>query len=65
MLALASLLERLRDDPGTVGKRYQLSARLDTAAAAGGATAARRGRRGAALPASTRPTRSGSASRCG
>jgi hypothetical protein len=29
MLALASLLERLRDDPGTVGKRYQLSARLD------------------------------------
>ena len=29
MLALASLLVRLRDDPGTVGKRYQLSARLD------------------------------------
>jgi ABC-type lipoprotein release transport system permease subunit len=29
MLALASLLERLRDDPGTVGKRYQLTARLD------------------------------------
>jgi hypothetical protein len=27
MLALASLLERLRDDPGTVGKRYQLTAR--------------------------------------
>ena len=26
MLALASLLERLRDDPGTVGKRYQLTA---------------------------------------
>ena len=25
MLALASLLERLRDDPGTVGKRYQLT----------------------------------------
>src|SRR6185437_14625789 len=24
MLALASLLERLRTDPGTVGKRYQL-----------------------------------------
>ena len=30
MLALASLLVRLRDDPGTVGKRYQLTARLDT-----------------------------------
>jgi len=29
MLALASLLERLRDDPGTVGKRYQLSAQVD------------------------------------
>ena len=29
MLALASLLVRLRDDPGTVGKRYQLTARLD------------------------------------
>jgi ABC-type lipoprotein release transport system permease subunit len=29
MLALAALLERLRDDPGTVGKRYQLTARLD------------------------------------
>jgi ABC-type lipoprotein release transport system permease subunit len=29
MLALASLLERLRDDPGTVGKRYQLTAALD------------------------------------
>jgi ABC-type lipoprotein release transport system permease subunit len=29
MLALASLLERLRDDPGTVGKRYQLTARID------------------------------------
>ena len=29
MLALASLLERLRDDPGTVGKRYELTARLD------------------------------------
>jgi hypothetical protein len=28
MLALASLLERLRDDPGTVGKRYQLTVRL-------------------------------------
>ena len=26
MLALASLLERLREDPGTVGKRYQLTA---------------------------------------
>jgi ABC-type lipoprotein release transport system permease subunit len=29
MLALASLLDRLRDDPGTLGKRYQLAARLD------------------------------------
>ncbi|HET6548553.1 MAG TPA: ABC transporter permease [Solirubrobacter sp.] len=29
MLALASLLERLRDDPGTVGKRYQLAVALD------------------------------------
>jgi hypothetical protein len=29
MLALASLLERLRDDPGTIGKRYELTARLD------------------------------------
>jgi putative ABC transport system permease protein len=28
MLALASLLERLRDDPGTLGKRYQVSAQL-------------------------------------
>jgi ABC-type antimicrobial peptide transport system permease subunit len=27
MLSLASLLERLRDDPGTVGKRYSLVAR--------------------------------------
>ena len=31
MLALASLLERLRDDPGTVGKRYQLTVQLDRA----------------------------------
>jgi hypothetical protein len=29
MLALASLLERLRDDPGTVGKRYQLAVTID------------------------------------
>jgi hypothetical protein len=29
MLALASLLERLRDDPGTVGKRYQLAVSID------------------------------------
>jgi ABC-type lipoprotein release transport system permease subunit len=33
MLALASLLERLRDDPGTVGKRYQLSAQVDPSVA--------------------------------
>jgi hypothetical protein len=31
MLALASLLVRLRDDPGTVGKRYELSAHIDSA----------------------------------
>jgi ABC-type lipoprotein release transport system permease subunit len=31
MLALASLLVRLRDDPGTVGKRYQLTASVDPA----------------------------------
>ena len=31
MLALASLLERLREDPGTVGKRYQLAVSLDPA----------------------------------
>jgi len=29
MLALATLLDRLRDDPGAVGKRYQLTVRLD------------------------------------
>ncbi len=29
MLALASLLERLREDPGTVGKRYQVAVALD------------------------------------
>ncbi len=29
MLALASLLVRLREDPGTVGKRYQLAVSLD------------------------------------
>ena len=29
MLALASLLQRLRDDPGTVGKRYELTVRLN------------------------------------
>jgi ABC-type antimicrobial peptide transport system permease subunit len=29
MLALASLLERLREDPGTIGKRYQLAVTLD------------------------------------
>jgi ABC-type antimicrobial peptide transport system permease subunit len=35
MLALASLLERLREDPGTVGKRYQLTAQVDGSAALG------------------------------
>ena len=29
MVSLAGLLERLRDDPATVGKRYQLTAALD------------------------------------
>jgi ABC-type lipoprotein release transport system permease subunit len=29
MLALAALLERLRDDPGAIGKRYQLTVRLN------------------------------------
>jgi len=29
MLALASLLERLREDPGTIGKRYQIAVALD------------------------------------
>jgi ABC-type antimicrobial peptide transport system permease subunit len=33
MLALAALLVQLRDDPGTIGKRYQLTVRLDPAAA--------------------------------
>jgi ABC-type antimicrobial peptide transport system permease subunit len=32
MLSLASLLDRLRDDPGTLGKRYQLIARGDETA---------------------------------
>jgi hypothetical protein len=34
MLGLASLLSALRDDPGMVGKRYQLTARLPADAAA-------------------------------
>jgi hypothetical protein len=34
MLALATLLERLEDDPGTVGKRYQLTAQLPASSAA-------------------------------
>jgi len=29
MLALATLLDRLRDDPGTIGKRYELTVRLN------------------------------------
>ena len=51
MLALASLLVRLRDDPGTVGKRYQLTAQLNPALLPDGAGAPRRARRRAALPA--------------
>ena len=34
MLDLASLLERLRDEPATIGKRYQLTARLPASDAA-------------------------------
>ncbi|MEA2322844.1 MAG: putative transport system permease protein [Solirubrobacteraceae bacterium] len=34
MLGLASLLQSLRDDPGSVGKRYQLTARLPADASA-------------------------------
>jgi ABC-type lipoprotein release transport system permease subunit len=33
LLALASLLQRLRDDPATLGKRYELTARLPADAA--------------------------------
>ena len=62
MLALASLLVRLRDDPGTVGKRYELDARTSTPARL---PAVRRlpgvRRRRAALPAVGAPTPSGSA----
>ena len=50
MLALASLLERLREDPGTVGKRYQLAVSLDPGRARRRARALPgRGRRRAAL----------------
>ena len=65
MLALASLLVRLRDDPGTVGKRYELTAQLDPSQLPGGAArspACATPRRATSCPA---PTRSGSASRCG
>ena len=34
MLALATLLDRLRDDPGAVGKRYELTVRLNPLAVA-------------------------------
>ena len=50
MLALASLLERLRDDPGTVGKRYQLTVALPRLRLLDAVRrAARRGRRRRAL----------------
>ena len=64
MLALASLLERLREDPGTIGKRYQLAVTLDPArwTRRGGCRA---WPRSASATASTPPTRSGSASPCG
>ena len=65
MLALASLLVRLRDDPGTVGKRYELSAHLDPSRL----PAVRRAARACAPPrratSCRAPTPSGSASRCG
>ena len=65
MLALASLLERLRDDPGTVGKRYQLTVALATVHGAVDARDVPGVDAVGARYASTRPTRSGSASRCG
>ena len=49
MLALAALLERLRDDPGTVGKRYQLTARAAPATRPRRPGHPRRRGRGAAL----------------
>ena len=49
MLALASLLVRLRDDPGTVGKRYELVARLPPEDAGAVRGDPRRGGRRAAL----------------
>ncbi len=63
MLALAALLDRLQDDPGAVGKRYQLTVRLnpfelDAVRAIPGVAAAQSATR------SRSPTRSGSASRC-
>ena len=62
MLALASLLERLRDDPGTVGKRYQLDgARSTRSRLPEVREAARRGATPRRATRSTPPTRSGSA----
>ena len=65
MLALASLLERLRDDPGTVGKRYQLTVRLNPLRGRRGARRSPASRTPPSATRSTSPTRSGSASRCG
>ena len=65
MLALASLLERLRDDPGTVGKRYQLT-RVGARVPARRRSATCRASTPRARATRSRPrTRSGSASRCG
>ena len=51
MLALASLLERLREDPGTVGKRYQLAVSLDHSDAGRGAGSCRASPRSASATA--------------
>ena len=65
MLALASLLVRLREDPGTVGKRYQLAVSLDHGRCPAPRRRSAGSTRSASATASTPRTRSGSASRCG
>ena len=65
MLALASLLERLREDPGTIGKRYQLAVSLDPGSIRDARSGCRASTRSGSATASTRRTRSGSASRSG
>ena len=67
MLGLASLVAALRDDPGSVGKRYELTARLPADRARRGPRAPRRRRRRAALRRARRrllrPRRAGEAPR--